>query len=166
MIDELIQIENSIFQNIGLKISNIQEEKEAKEYFGYNFQIQNFKFKFRKSNITPKKTGQFVTLWQRDPNGKTMPFHALDDYDFYIIACKQENNSGIFLFPKLVLTEKRILSTKSVNGKRGFRVYTIWDSPKSNQAIKTKNWQIAYFIDFSENRDVIIEKYTSIIMFK
>ncbi|WP_414839153.1 MepB family protein [Carnobacterium sp. TMP28] len=32
----------------------------------------------------------------------------------------------------------------------GIRVYPIWDNPTSKQALKTKLWQLPYFVDMSK----------------
>lgn len=146
------------------KITDISKDAECEEYCGCNFNIGQFRIKFRKAKITPKKTGQFVTLWKRNAQKQTEPFHFNDDFDFYIVAIRQQNQFGIFLFPKSVLSEKRILTSQNSEGKRGFRLYSAWDFPKNKQAEKTKNWQSEYFIDFTDERksigkfDALIEK--------
>jgi hypothetical protein len=35
-------------------------------------------------------------------------------------------------------------------GKRGFRVYPIWDKPDNKQAEKTQKWQVKHFLDCTE----------------
>ena len=62
MIKELNKIESLFIKNYGQKITNLTIENACDEYFGFNFQIEKLNFKFRKSKITPKKVGQFVTL--------------------------------------------------------------------------------------------------------
>ena len=139
MITELKKIENLLFQGINLKISNLIEDKESQEYFGYNFQAEKLNFKFRKAKITPKKVGQFVTLWKRNSQNITEPFNETDAFDFYIIATEEIEKCGFFLFPKNELIKRNILSTKFKEGKRGFRVYPSWTKTENKQAEKTQS---------------------------
>ena len=125
-------------------ISHFNKHEEASEYGGCEYQYKNQKYIQRTAKITPKKTGQFVTLWKRDKKGLTTPYDKKDDLDFVIIICHDQKNSGHFLFPKKILIERKIL-TGSAEGKRGFRVYPNWDKPTSKQAISTQVWQIEYF---------------------
>jgi len=159
MIKELNRIEDSVFKTLQLNLSNIEADLECEEYFGHNFSLNNFKIKFRKAKITPTKNGQFVTLWRRNFDGKTEPFNASDDFDFYIISTENDTQFGFFLFPKKVLVEKQILTDNQKEGKRGFRVYPNWDEPESKQAEKTKSWQTKYFIDISNNNNVDFNKF-------
>jgi hypothetical protein len=161
MIKELNQIENSILKSIGLKISEVNTDNECADYHGLNFQIHNLNIKFRKAKVTPKKTGQFVTLWKRNAIGKTEPFNSTDNFDFYIIATEQGNKFGFFLFSKQILVEKRILTGNDIKGKLGFRVYSSWHIPDNKQAEKTKEWQSRYFIDFANENN--IENFKTII---
>lgn len=163
MIDVLARLENSILKVNDLKISTITTDLECEEYFGFDFQIENLKVKFRKAKITPKKSGQFVTLWRRNHAKQTEPFNLNDNYDFYIIATEQQQKFGFFLFPKLILSEKQILTTNNREGKRGFRVYPDWDIPENRQAEKTKSWQTKYFIDISNMETASHEKFYSIL---
>lgn len=134
-----------------LNISELNPYSESEEYEGFNFRLENKNVKYRKAKITPKKIGQFVTLWKRNAAGQTEPFHVDDDFDFYIIAVERDERFGIFVFPKRVLCERQILSTSSKEGKRGFRLYAEWDKPENKQAEKTKAWQCLYFIELGEN---------------
>ncbi|CAD7813031.1 hypothetical protein CHRY9390_02598 [Chryseobacterium aquaeductus] len=151
MITEFEQLQNSVFSKLNLIISHLQPDSECDEYFGHQFQLNHFNIKFRKAKITPKKIGQFLTLWKRNPKSKqTEPFTSEDPFDFYMIFCKCNEKSGFFFFPKNILSQKQILTTSSKEGKRGFRVYPNWDSPENKQASKTQNWQKDFFIDFSD----------------
>lgn len=130
-----------------LKVENFKEHKEASEYSGCEYSINGFKFIQRTAKLTPKKVGQFVTLWKRNDQGITAPIDESDKVDFLVIICHQEDQVGHFLFPKEVLQNKGIISNhkESIEGKRGFRIYPLWDMPTSKQAVLTKNWQIDYF---------------------
>lgn len=162
MIPELSHIENNILKDIGLAITNIEKDKEADEYLGCNFQIQHLHIKFRKAKITPKKIGQFVTLWKRDTNSKTIPYDASDPFDFYIIATSKDHKCGFFLFPKIVLIKNKIL-TSTQGGKRGFRLYPNWDVPTNKLALATQKQQIPYFIDITQPTDIMLKKFKSIL---
>lgn len=150
MIPELTFIQNSVFSKLNCTISNLHPDLECEEYLGYNFQLNHYHIKFRKAKITPKKIGQFVTLWKRNPASKqTEPFSNSDPFDFYIIYAELDNRSGFFFFPNTTLIQQHILTTPLKEGKRGFRLYPDWDIPQNKQAEKTKRWQEKFFIDFS-----------------
>lgn len=163
MIDELKRIEDQIFNRYNNKITKLTKDLECDEYLGYNFQIQELVIKFRKAKITPKKVGQFVTLWKRNSKKETRPFHVNDTFDFYIIAAEQNKRFGFFLFPKQILSEKQILTNDRKEGKRGFRVYPSWTETTNKQAEKTKGWQTQYFIELTNPNEVEYEKYNTII---
>lgn len=122
--------------------------------------------KFRIAKITPKKIGQFVIIWKRNEKGVIQPFNISDDIDFYIIATQSNKRFGIFIFPKNVLHENKILSDNTREGKRGVRVYPTWDLTINRQAQKTQFWQIKYFLDISESEVVDIEKAKRLLSIK
>ena len=161
MIDELKRIEKTIFKISNLKITNLLNEKECEEYLGFNFCLDKLNVKFRKAKITPKKVGQFVTLWKRNSNKQTEPFTANDNFDFCIITTEQDNEFGFFFFPKSVLIKNQILTTNVKIGKRGFRLYPNWTKTENKQAEKTKSWQSEYFIDLN-NEVESIQKFNLI----
>ena len=163
MIEILSRIENTILNINGLKISDIINDRECEEYSGCSFRLNKRKIKFRKAKITPKKTGQFVTLWKRNNKKQTEPFSLDDGFDFYMIVTEQQHRFGFFLFPKYILGEKQILATNNKEGKRGFRVYAGWDRVENKQAEKTKAWQAGYFIDATDIGNINREKFNSII---
>ncbi|ASK29783.1 hypothetical protein CEY12_06525 [Chryseobacterium sp. T16E-39] len=150
MIQELSLIQNSVFTKLNHTISNIHPDLECEEYFGYTFHLNHYLIKFRKAKITPKKIGQFVTLWKRNHNTlQTEPFTIFDPFDFYIIYSEDTGKSSFFLFPKHILALQHIITSPLKEGKRGFRVYPHWDTPQNRQAEKTKSWQEKFFIDLS-----------------
>lgn len=163
MIKELQDLNTLVLRNLKSKISDITADLECEEYFGFNFKILGTQIKFRKSKLTPKKIGQFVTFWKRDVDGKTVPFDINDDFDFYIISIEENENSGFFIFPKAILERESLISSENKTGKRGFRVYADWHFPNSKQAAKTKLWQTQYFINFSDSDDSIINQFKEII---
>ena len=163
MINELNRVENLLFEQISLKISNVIEDEESQDYFGYNFQTNKLNFKFRKAKITPKKVGQFVTLWKRNSQNITEPFNELDNFDFYIIVTEENEKYGLFLFPKNELRKRQILTTTSKGGKRGFRVYPSWTKTENKQAERTQSWQTKYFLDFTKEDSINIKRINSVI---
>lgn len=163
MTNELELINKSVFSQIGLVIEQLSKDKECDEYLGYNFKLNEWHLKFRKSKITPTKVGQFVTLWKRNEEKQTVPFHVNDMFDFYIVASFDNQHSGFFLFPKKILVEKHILSTNEKEGKRGFRVYPNWVKTENKQAEKTQLWQTKYFVNLSNNQSEIIQQVQLIL---
>lgn len=153
MIEEFHRIEQLLFGKTTLKISNLVENKEAKDYLGFSFDAGKYKFIFRKSKITPKKTGQFVTLWKRNSNQKTEPYHKAYNFDYCIIIVQEKDKCGLFLFPKDELIKQAILSTESKEGKRGFRVYPNWTKTVNKHAEKTQLWQAEYFYNYSTSKN-------------
>lgn len=155
------KIQEIFKSHLNLSILSIEKDNESEEYWGYNYLMNDLKFKFRKSKITPKKIGQFVTLWKRNNNGITEPFHVEDDFDFYIIYSLSGNKEGMFIFSKQELAKQHIITDKS-EGKRGFRVYPEWDVPPNKQAVKSKDWQSKYFINISNHSTNTLDKYLAI----
>ena len=65
-----------------------------------------------------------------------------------------ETKLGQFVFPESVLIKKGIISTAKKEGKRGFRVYPVWDIAKNKQAIQTQTWQLNYFYEINNTLDL------------
>lgn len=151
---ELELIDNSVFKPLRLELKNVEIELENQEYFAHNFKLGEQNVKFRTAKITPTKTGQFVTIWKRNEKGITEPFNITDSFDFYIIAARKDNKFGLFIFPKLVLYENRILSDRTRDGKRGIRVYPTWDLTTNKQALKTQLWQTKYFLEIFQDNQI------------
>jgi len=162
MIKEIQQLNDLILKELNLQLSEITQDLECEDYLGFNFKINKTRIKFRKSKLTPKKIGQFVTFWKRDIDGKTVPFDMNDDFDFYIILVEEYENFGVFIFPKSILEKKNLISSEQKSGKRGFRIYSDWHFPNSKQAEKTKIWQTEYFINYSICKDLIFNQFRKI----
>ena len=126
-------------------VSNYQLDKESKAYKACSYELDNIKIIERTAKITPTKIGQFVTCWKRNVAGITEPHKDSDDFDFFYIKVIYNEQKGVFKFSKEALIQHGILSTKKKDGKRGFRVYPIWDDPTSKQALKTQQWQLKSF---------------------
>lgn len=148
------EIKKQVFDRLEFEMKNVCKEMESEEYCAHTFELNNRKIIFRNAKTTPKKVGQFVTLWKRNPDGITQSFELSDDFDFAIINAKSENRRGQFVFPKSVLFKQGIISDNQKQGKRGFRVYPIWDKVTNSQASKTQQWQLQYFLEITQNIDL------------
>ena len=163
MSDALKPLEHFLLQQLNTKCSSYTKDPECQEYDGYTCILDSCTIKYRQAKITPKKIGQFVTLWQRNTQGITAPFTTEDPFDFYIIRTEDGDHTGYFLFPRLVLGEKGILTTAKKEGKRGFRLYPDWDTPTNKQALKTQQWQSLYFVDCTQPTAQPTEKVKNIM---
>jgi hypothetical protein len=134
------------FSNMSMQMNHLVLDKESKEYKACTFKLNHTKIIYREAKITPLKIGQFVTVWQRNEHGITAPFAETDNFDFIIIACKSDDKIGHFIFSKKILVQQRIITTADKDGKRGMRIYPIWDVAMNAQAIKTQAWQLNYFV--------------------
>lgn len=152
MDDIIQQFEEQILKRLNLSISNLEKDAECEEYIGSNFNVNQLLIKFRKAKITPKKVGQFVTLWKRNTDNQTVPFNENDTFDYYIISTEENSKLGFYIFSKTILIEKNILSTNNKEGKRGFRVYPNWVTPTNKQSEKTQSWQQNYFVEIIDNQ--------------
>lgn len=150
----LNQIKTEIYDKCALEISNFKLEPESKEYDACQFELNGLHLICRNAKITPKKVGQFVTFWKRKGHGPIEPFEETDKVDFFAVNVRSENKFGQFLFPKSVLIKKGILSTKTKEGKRAFRVYPSWDIANSKQAERTQKWQLDYFYLIEDSTDL------------
>lgn len=162
---ELELIDMILFKACGFELTNVVSEAESKAYLAHSFQLDGQYIQFRKAKITPTKTGQFVTIWKRNEKGITEPFDIADKFEHYIIAARQNENFGLFIFPKSVLYQHKILSNseQQKDGKRGIRVYPPWDATTSHQAQKTQLWQLRYFLDLSPNKVLDLERAISLL---
>lgn len=160
---EIELLNNSIFKVCKIELENVKTEKESQAYFAHNFELNKKKVKFRMAKITPTKTGQFVTIWKRNENGITEPPNIDDEFEFYVIATRQEERFGVFIFDKMVLGENRILTSKKGEGKRGIRVYPNWSVTENKQAQKTQNWQTKYFVEISSGNETDLNKIRKLL---
>jgi len=143
---EMKFLKECIFDKGGYVLTDFDVNSESEEYGACSFAIDGTIVLFRVSKITPTKTGQFVTIWQRNEHGITAPYSISDKFDFIVIASRFEHNLGLFIFPKLVLADMGIVAAKTKEGRRGIRVYPPWDVPGSKQGEMTQRWQCKYFI--------------------
>jgi hypothetical protein len=154
--NDFLIVKKLIYDNY-FKLSDLLIDKESIEYAACSFKINGQYIISRSSKITPKKIGQFVTLWKRINNGPIEPFNSSDKLNLFIVNTRYKNNFGQFVFPKSVLIKQGIITNNTKEGKRAIRVYPPWDKPTSKQAIKTQLWQLNYFLPININSPIDID---------
>lgn len=155
---EIELINEFVFKVCGVILENLETESESKEYFAHSFELNKQKVKYRMAKITPTKIGQFVTIWKRNENGITEPHNVDDEFEFYLISVRQQEQFGVFIFNKTILSENKILTSKNGEGKRGIRVYPTWSVTENKQAQKTQKWQAKCFIEIGLENQIDINK--------
>ena len=148
---DLYILKKLVYDKFSFDLVDLNTEDESQEYGACSYKINGKAIQFRVSKITPKKVGQFVTIWKRNEQEITQPFEETDEIYFIVISSRNPDNFGQFIFPKSVLVEKGIITRKNKEGKRGIRVYPPWHRPINKQAIKTQSWQIRYFENVHDN---------------
>lgn len=141
-----------VYNSDKFNFSSLLKEPESSEYGAYTFQLNHFFIKFRVAKITPKKMGQFVTLWKRIGKSPIQCYDFSDLIDFFVISVRKDDLFGQFVFPKSVLCEHKIVSKNGEKGKLAIRVYPPWDKPLSPQAKKTQKWQLECFLPINEDK--------------
>lgn len=139
------------YEPSGLIMDHFVAESESEEYAASEFKMNDLNVKFRVAKATPIKIGQFVAIWKRGDSGSIHPFDMSDFFDLVVISVRTPEYFGQFVFPKLVLCEKGVISKEGKGGKRGIRVYPPWDTTENRQAIETQKWQIPYFFEIPLN---------------
>lgn len=145
--NDLCLLQQQVYDVYGMQYSSPVFEAESVEYSACRFTVIDLRVAYRAAKITPIKTGQFVTLWKRNPNGPIEPFDITDPLDIVIIAVRQKEKLGQFVFPVAILNAKGIISGNDKEGKRAFRVYPPWDTPINKQAKATQNWQLEFYFE-------------------
>ena len=138
--------------------TNIVKEAESEEYGAYKFEVANKHIVFRVAKTTPKKIGQFVTLWKRDGDGPILPFDVSDIVDLFVVSVRDGERFGQFIFPKSVLWKHGVISKEGKGGKRAIRVYPPWVETQNMQARKSQKWQHEYFTEISSNSVKSVER--------
>ena len=156
--NDLLLAKEHIYDKFGFECSLLEKAKESADYGAYSFTLNQKSILFRTAKITPTKIGQFVTLWKRIDKGPIQPYYFTDAIDLIVISVRKENRVGQFVFPKSVLCEKGIISTPNKEGKRAIRVYPPWDRALNNQAQKTQQWQLDYFLEIPVDKPVDRER--------
>lgn len=144
--DFLLAIE-AIYRPCKLTSTLPVPEPESTEYAASSFILDGLKVQYRSAKITPAKTGQFVTLWNRSSAGPIQPYDISDPVDLFIISTRDGQNFGQFIFPKSILYDKGVLSGKGKAGKRAIRVYPPWAKATNQQAKRSQQWQLKFFIE-------------------
>lgn len=145
-----------------LQCTQIELEREGREYGACFFQLNALNIRFRVAKITPKKQGLFVTLWKRSRKGPTEPYDLSDSFDLFVISTRQNNQWGQFVFPKALLHEKNIVSSAGKGGKRALRLYPPWEKTLNIQAQKTQKWQLAYFLEVPSDKPIKMSRIQSL----
>jgi hypothetical protein len=143
-----------VFAPLGMACSKLEVEQESRDYGAMRLDFDGLKILFRIAKITPRKTGQFVTLWKRIASGPIQPFDASDPVDAVVVFCRDDRRAGQFVFPKSVLCQQGVFSTKGQGGRRAIRVYPPWDNPTSPQAARSQAWQLAHFLEMPDTGSV------------
>ena len=130
-------------------MEDIREEKQNEDYEGFSFKINNQSFRSRLAKKTPKKKGYFVAFWEKNVDNKNQAYPYVKFLDKLIIVIIDGKNRGLFVFPRSILRDKKILKTENQKGKMAIRVYPTWELNLNDGAKKTQKWQKEYFIDFS-----------------
>lgn len=146
---EIDLLNKRLFTPCALLLKTVTAEPESQDYLAHRLTQDNKEVAFRKAKITPTKVGQFVTLWKRNSEGITSAYHIADQIDYAFIFTQTSLFLGVFVFPKELLRLQGIFSDEKKEGKRGFRVYPIWDKASNKQAQKTQSWQLKYFINLT-----------------
>lgn len=147
--DDFYSAQQYAYRPSGLLCKNFLPDSNGQKYGGGSFEINNRYCKFRVGKITPKKIGQFVTLWKR-PETRIVPYDMKDTIDFFVIHVRNSERLGQFVFPKSVLYEKGYIAHNGNGGKLALRVYPPWDKPNSLQAQKTQEWQCKFFFEITK----------------
>lgn len=128
-----------------MNFSHIEKEKGKNEYHEHKLMCNEDVIYFRKAKITPIKLGQFVTFYKKINNVNT-PLCSDDNIDYLIVNVSDGFNRGLFIFPKEVLIEQKIICSKLSKGKMAFRIYPPWVKELSKQSSLTQKWQVKYFV--------------------
>lgn len=135
------------FNALGYSCSEPNPEAESREYGAHAFEVNGRKAVFRIARTTPKKAGQFVTLWQRSApdGGPIRPFNSSDGVDLFVVSVRGETGFGQFVFPQAALIVHDVVSQDFLGGKRAIRVYPPWSEPSSRTAQATQRRQLEHF---------------------
>ena len=149
--DQVVDAQEALYDLCGFEDIYLIQEKESKEYYAHYYTLGNHQVRFRISKKTPKKSGQFVTMWQRRPDSIIRPYDQSDDVDLFVINTVDEGKIGQFVFTKSILLEKNVFSKEWKGGKRAIRVYAPWDDVHNEQARRTQSWQQQCFLNITPN---------------
>ncbi|MFJ5809292.1 MepB family protein [Streptomyces sp. NBC_01426] len=154
----LVAAKSLVYDPCGFDCPAPVAEEESADYGAYALSVNGRPVRFRVARTTPTKVGQFVTVWQRSPEGPIRPFDTGDGVGLFVIDCRDGADHGQFVFPSAVLCARDVVSRDGVGGKRGFRVYPPWASPTARQAERTRSWQLEHFLALPGDGSVDLER--------
>lgn len=143
---DLVAAKELVYDPCGFTCSPPVPEAESAEYAAHTFTLDGLAVRFRTARTTPAKAGQFVTLWKRSPGGPIQPFDTADPLDLVVVATRDADRTGQFVFPVDALHRNGVVSTHGTGGKRAFRVYPPWVSAPNRQAAAAQAWQLEHFL--------------------
>lgn len=143
---DLLAAKMRVYDPCGFACSRPVPEPESAAYGAHEFTVAGRRIRFRVARTTPKKAGQFVTLWKRSERGPIAPFDVDDPIDLVVVAVRDGEHVGQFVFPRAVLAERGVFSRGGAGGKRAIRVYPPWAVTTSRQAGGTQAWQGEHFL--------------------
>jgi hypothetical protein len=135
-------------KRLGCACSAPRADAESVEYGAHTFEVNGRNAVFRVARTTPKKAGQFVTLWQRTtPGGRgpIRPYDSSESVDLFMVSVRGDAALGLFVFPQDVLVAGGVVSRGFVGGKRAIRVYPPDSEPTNKTAESTQRWQLEHY---------------------
>lgn len=136
-----------LLASLGIDCPDLAIEPDNSEYGGAISDSAGVRLRVGK--LTPRKVGLFVTVWRRAAGGSTEPLPDADGVRFLVIAVREGERFGLFVFSRAALRTHGISSANGVGGKRGFRVYPPWSATPNAQATRSQKWQGEYFLELS-----------------
>ncbi len=145
------KILNQIIPATAIRDEQIEGQNCAYEGFTFRFEEQFFRSRLAKK--TAKKKGYFVSFWEKNEGNENQAFDYDGAADKTLIAISDNEQCGLFIFPKKVLAQQKILRSQTHKGKMAIRVYPSWETDLNAAASNTQRWQQLYFIDLSKAID-------------
>ncbi|EGJ26669.1 MepB family protein [Streptococcus porcinus] len=139
---KLIKLLKDIYPDL-----DMVQDKWNNDYEGiilFNKEYQTIK-RCRLAKKTPKKDGYFTTFWQKNSNGKNIPFSENDLGEELIIVVIDHNQRGVFIIPNNDAIKRNIIFSEQSKGKMAMRFYPPWCTNLNKSAQSTQNWQLKYF---------------------
>ncbi|MFD4268082.1 MepB family protein [Rhodococcus sp. NPDC058481] len=147
---DLLAAKTRVYDPCGFACSRPVPEPESAAYGAHEFTVEGRPIRFRVARTTPRKVGQFVTLWKRSEHGPIAPFDVDDPIDLVVVGVRDGDHLGQFVFPRGVLGDRGVLSRDGAGGKRAIRVYPPSAVSTSRQARSTQAWQLDHFLPIAE----------------